>query len=69
MCPNSAYLPNLIDCNEGRSIHFNSFQINIILSIIVVFEHPNDRFPNSIDCNEGRSIALLYIYICYTFDY
>ena len=42
--------------NEGRSIHFNSFQINIILSIIVVFDNANDRFPNSIDSNEGRSI-------------
>ena len=50
------------DCNEGRSIHYISFQINIILSIIVVLDNTNDRFPNSIDCNEGRSIAL-FIYI------
>ena len=59
MYPPSAPKPNLIDCNEGRSIHFISFQINIILSIIVVLDNPNDGFPNSIDCNEGRSIALL----------
>ena len=52
----------MIDCNEGRSIHYISFQINNILSIIVVLEPPNDDFPNSIDCNEGRSIAL-FIYI------
>ena len=51
-----------MDCNEGRSIHYISFRINIILSIIVVLDNPNDRFPNSIDCNEGRSIAL-FIYI------
>ena len=57
-----------MDCNEGRSIHFISFQINNILSIIVVLENPNDRFPNSIDCNEGRSIALLK-YICHTSNY
>ena len=62
MYPQSAYLPNLINCNEGRSIHFISFQINIILSIIVVLDDRNDLYPNSIDCNEGRSIALV-IYI------
>ena len=62
MYPPSAPKPNLIDCNEGRSIHFISFQINIILSIIVVLENANDEFPNSIDCNEGRSIELV-IYI------
>ena len=60
--PYNEQSPSLIDCNEGRSIHFISFQINIILSIIVVLEPPNDRLPNSIDCNEGRSIAL-FIYI------
>ena len=42
--------------NEGKSIHFISFQINNVLSIIVVLENPNVDFPNSIDSNEGRSI-------------
>ena len=48
---------------------FISFQINIILSIIVVLDNTNDDFPSSIDSNEGRSIALLYIYMCHTSNY
>ena len=54
--PQSAKYPSVNISNEGRSIHFISFQIIIILSIIVVLENANDDFPNSIDCNEGRSI-------------
>ena len=51
-----------MDTKEGRSIHFISFQINNILSKIVVWDNANERFPNSIDRNEGRSISL-FIYI------
>ena len=54
--PQSAKYPSVNTSNEGKSINFISFQINNVLSIIVVLENPNVDFPNSIDSNEGRSI-------------
>ena len=61
--PSNAAAPNLIDNNEGRSIHYYiSFLLiyHHILSIIVDNDSPNAFVPNSISFSFGRSIHSLY---------
>ena len=68
--PDNAAPPNLIDNNEGRSIHYYISFLLInqnILSIIVNKDSPNATFPNSIDFSFGRSIhSLIYLFQCNT---
>ena len=68
--PSNASTPNLIDNNEGRSIHYyiSFLEINQnILSIIVDNDSPNVYFPNSIDFSFGRSIhSLIHSFQCNT---
>ena len=66
LLPNNAAPPNLIDNNEGRSIHYYISFLLIyqnILSIIVDNDSTNTQFPNSIDFSFGRSINSLISFI------